>query len=87
MLEYKGYMGSAECDEDGKVLCGRVQNIRDVVTYEAESVPQLIEEFHKSVEDYLEWCRDLGQEPEKPFSGNLAVRISPELHKKLQPGG
>jgi predicted HicB family RNase H-like nuclease len=82
-MNYKGYIGSVEFDEESRVLHGRIQNIRDVVSYEADTASQLIEEFHKSVDDYLAWCRELGQDPEKPFSGNLAVRIPPELHEKL----
>ena len=40
-------------------------------------------EFKNSVEDYLEFCRERNEEPDKPFSGNFVLRISPELHHKL----
>ena len=35
------------------------------------------------LDDYLAFCEEKGQKPEKPFSGNLVIRIDPELHKKL----
>ena len=40
-------------------------------------------EFHASVDDYLEWCKEYGVEPEKPYSGKFNVRISPLLHDKI----
>jgi len=36
-----------------------------------------------SVEDYLAFCTERGEEPEKPYSGKLLVRVEPELHKSL----
>lgn len=36
-----------------------------------------------SVEDYLAFCAERGEEPEKPFSGKLPLRIDPELHRKI----
>ncbi|MBI1298322.1 toxin-antitoxin system HicB family antitoxin [bacterium] len=35
------------------------------------------------IEDYIEFCAERGEEPERPFSGKFTVRISPELHRKL----
>lgn len=40
-------------------------------------------EFHASVDDYLEWCKEDGVEPEKPYSGKFNIRISPLLHGKI----
>jgi predicted HicB family RNase H-like nuclease len=82
-LEYKNYLGSVEFDEERQLLWGRVLNTRDVITYEAESVPLLIKEFEKSVDVYLQFCKDLGQEPEKPFSGNIPLRLPPDLHRAI----
>jgi len=82
-LEYKNYLGSVEFDEERQLLWGRVLNTRDVITYEAESVPLLIKEFEKSVDVYLKFCQDLGQDPEKPFSGNIPLRLPPDLHRAI----
>ncbi len=35
------------------------------------------------VNGYLKWCKELKHKLEKPYSGRLNVRISPELHIKL----
>jgi predicted HicB family RNase H-like nuclease len=39
--------------------------------------------FYKSVDDYLAFCKDLGEEPDKPFSGKLPFRRTPEHHRKI----
>jgi len=36
-----------------------------------------------SVEDYLEFCAERGEKPDKPFSGKFVIRIDPELHRKI----
>jgi ribosomal protein L18E len=35
------------------------------------------------VEDYLAFCTQLGQEPDKPFTGRLMLRLSPDLHRRV----
>ena len=83
MMEYKGYIGKVEVDDQAGILHGEVINLRDVVTFEGESVDELRQAFQDSVDDYLEFCSQRGEKPEKPFSGRFIVRISPELHKKV----
>ncbi len=65
MLRYKGYSGIFEADEDG--LVGRVSGIRDIVTFEARTLDELVQAFHDSVDDYLAFCAerlpDQGNEP------------------------
>src|SRR3989304_3521207 len=51
--------------------------------FEADNVGGLVKAFHGSVDDYLEFCAHRGEEPEKPFSGRLLVRLPPDLHRKL----
>jgi predicted HicB family RNase H-like nuclease len=83
MLQYKGYSGLIEVDTDSGCLFGRVLDIRDVITFKGETVAQAIQAFHESVDDYLDFCRSLGQEPNKPFSGKLPFRTTPEHHRKI----
>jgi predicted HicB family RNase H-like nuclease len=83
MIQYKGYVGNVEIDEDRGVLFGTVVNTRDVITYEGRTVAELTRAFHESVDDYLEFCQERGEAPEKPFSGNFQVRITPDLHREV----
>jgi predicted HicB family RNase H-like nuclease len=83
MMEYKGYLGEIEYDDDAGIFHGEVINTRDVVTFEGESVAQLRRAFKESVEDYLAFCAERGEAPDKPFSGQFLTRVSPELHRRI----
>jgi predicted HicB family RNase H-like nuclease len=83
MMEYKGYIGKVEVDDEAGILHGEVINLRDVITFEGETVEELRAAFIDSIDDYLEFCAQRGEEPEKPFSGKFVVRLSPELHRKI----
>ncbi len=82
MLDYKGYFGTVEIDTDQNVLHGRVINTRDVISYVAETAETLLQEFKTSIDIYLESCKEDGVDPDKPYSGNLNLRLGPELHKR-----
>jgi len=80
---YKDYCGRAEYDEESRIFHGEVIGTRDVVTFQAADLSDLGKAFRGSVDDYLSYCAELGQEPEKPFSGKFVTRIPPEVHKRI----
>ena len=82
-MKYKGYTAVLKADEEQGILFGQVVGLRDVITFQAETVSQAIKEFHISVDTYLEFCRTRQQSPEKPYSGNFMVRVNPELHREI----
>lgn len=83
MMEYKGYIGKVAFDDVAATFHGEVINTRDVITFEGESVSELTQAFRDSVDDYLAFCRERGEAPDKPFSGQFVTRISPELHRQV----
>ena len=83
MIEYRGYKGVLEFDPEIDAFHGTVVNTNDVVTFYGASAMELREEMKKSIEEYLAFCREQGREPEKPFSGKLMIRTSPELHRRV----
>lgn len=83
MIEYKGYLGKVEFDDEAALFHGEVINTRDVITFEGESVSELTKAFRDSVDDYLAFCEERGETPDKPFSGQFVTRISPELHRQV----
>lgn len=82
MMEYKGYIGKIEIDDEVGILYGEVINVRDVITFEGTSVEEVQEAFHESVDDYLAFCAERGESPEKPFSGKFVLRLPEELHRQ-----
>jgi len=83
MKPYKGYTATVEFDADEMVLHGRVDNLRDVVTFQAGSVDDLQSMFEEAIEDYLDLCSERGEEPEKPFSGKFVLRLDADLHREI----
>lgn len=82
-MEYKGYKAKVEFDDSVDVFHGQVIGLKDVITFEGITVEELYQSFKDSVDDYLEFCEELGQEPEKEFSGKFIIRIPPDLHREL----
>lgn len=82
VFKYRDQIGSIEFDTDDDCLHGKLLHINDLVTYEADSMPELRKEFHAAVDDYLETCEELGQEPNKPFKGVFNVRVGEDLHRR-----
>lgn len=82
MMNYKGYIGNVEYDDEAKIFAGTVINTKTVITFQGTSVDEIEREFKSSVDDYLDWCAQDGIEPEKPYSGKFNVRFLPELHQK-----
>jgi predicted HicB family RNase H-like nuclease len=83
MMEYKGYLGKVEYDDDAGKFHGEVINTRDVITFQGVTVAELKKAFRESIEDYLALCEERGEKPEKPFSGQFVTRISPDLHRRV----
>ncbi len=82
-MNYKGYIGSSEIDQEADILFGKLLFIKDLVTYEAKSPRELKSAFEEAVADYLEDCADQEIEPDIPFKGQFNVRLSPTLHRQL----
>jgi len=82
-MKYKGYLGEVTYDSDAKIFHGEVLGLKDVITFQGTTVVELEKAFKDSVDDYVAWCKERDEEPEKAFSGNLRIRIAPDLHAKL----
>jgi predicted HicB family RNase H-like nuclease len=83
MLEYKDYYGSANYSDEDEVFWGKLEFIRDVMTYESDTAKGLRPAFQETVDDYLKTCEATGQEPKIPFKGVFNVRTDPEIHRRL----
>jgi predicted HicB family RNase H-like nuclease len=83
MMGYKGYFATTEFDDEANIFHGEVINLRDMITFQGQTVDELRKAFKDSVDDYLEFCAERGEEPEKPYSGKFVVRVEPELHKRI----
>lgn len=82
-MEYKGYIAKIEYSEEDGCFIGNIAGIRDIITFEGMSVDEIREDFHKAVDFYLEVCAKRGEEPNKPYSGKVFLRMTPQLHAHI----
>ena len=82
-LRYKGYSGTVEYDESVNLLVGKVLGLRNaLLLYEGENIESLRTDFENAIDFYLKDCEKDGVEPEKPYSGNVVLRMTTDLHAK-----
>jgi predicted HicB family RNase H-like nuclease len=81
-MSYRGYSAVIQYDDDDGIFFGRVAGIRDGVGFHSDTVPELRAAFREAVDDYVATCAAVGKQPQKPYSGQLMVRVDPETHAK-----
>ena len=81
-MKYKEYYASICYEDETSTFYGEIEDIDDLVTFEADTVAGLKKEFKNAVEEYLDLCKRNNMEPNKPYKGTFNVRIKPELHRK-----
>jgi len=83
MLSYKNYRGTVEYIEDARIFHGEVLGTRDVITFQGTTPDEIENAFRESIDDYLEFCKERGEEPDKPYSGKFVVRMPESLHRSV----
>ena len=79
-MTYKGYSARIEYSDEDKCFVGRVAGIRDIITFHGESVDEISCEFKEAMDFYLTSCAQRGEDPNKPYSGKMFLRVPPEVH-------
>ncbi|MGR7993818.1 type II toxin-antitoxin system HicB family antitoxin [Xanthobacter sp. ZOL 2024] len=79
-MSYKGYQARVEFDADDEIFVGHLAGINDIIGFHADTVEGLKAAFHEAVDDYVKTCAKVGKAPQKPYSGKVMFRISPEVH-------
>ncbi|MBE5836027.1 MAG: type II toxin-antitoxin system HicB family antitoxin [Butyrivibrio sp.] len=83
LMEYEGYHAKIEFNQEDQIFVGHVLGINDSINFHGQSVQELTIEFQNSVKNYVDYCVQIGKEPEREFKGSFNVRIKPEQHKKV----
>ncbi len=79
-MTYNGYAALVEYDDKDELFFGKIAGIRDGVGFHAQSVAELKAAFREAVDDYIETCARVGKKPQKPYSGQIMVRVDPQVH-------
>jgi predicted HicB family RNase H-like nuclease len=83
VLEHGGYIAKVTYDAGDLDMHGVVLNAAATLHFAGRSIDELQQAFADTIADYQAWCSERGKEPERPYSGNLPLRIRPELHRAL----
>ena len=81
MLEHRGYLGSVLYSDEDETFHGRLEFIRDLVTYEGTDAASLKSAFQEAVDDYLLLCEEQGRTPDVPLKGSFNIRPGRSLHR------
>src|SRR6516164_4151143 len=76
-MTHDGYVATIELDEEAGLFHGEVINTRDVLTFQGRTLDELTVAFADTIPDYIDWCRERGKEPQRPYSGNFTLRSPP----------
>ena len=87
VMRYRNYSARIEYDDEDGIFFGRIAGIRDGIGFHAESVDDLRAAFREAVDDYIATCAKVGKEPQKPYSGRMMFRVSPDVHRRAAPRG
>ena len=83
VLKYKGYFAKVAYSAEDRLLHGKIEGIRDLITFQCDSAEAVEREFHTAVDDYLAFCADIGQVPDKP-NEQIKVYSTEDIDLKLE---
>lgn len=79
-MTYQGYSARIEYSDEDACFVGRIAGIHDIISFHGESVDEIRQAFQEAIDFYLETCKERGDTPNKPYSGKLMLRTTPEVH-------
>ena len=83
MMTVDGYRAKIEYDAELDLFRGEVLGLNGGADFFGRNPKELRTEFKKSLQVFLDVCRERGIEPRRNYSGKFNLRIPPDLHEKL----
>jgi predicted HicB family RNase H-like nuclease len=78
-MKYKGFEANIEYDEEDSIFVGIVINTKHSIGFHGESTAELEKNFHDLIDFHIQSV----EADDKPYSGNLMLRIKPETHAQV----
>lgn len=75
-------MATIDFDAEDMLLVGQVIGITDSLYFHAQSASEIEAMFHQCIDNYLDFCAEVGKTPEKTYKGSFNVRVSEDLHRR-----
>jgi predicted HicB family RNase H-like nuclease len=83
IMSIDGYQARIEYDPELDLFRGEILGLNGGADFYGKNPKELRAEFRKSLQVFLEVCKEKGMQPRRQFSGKFNVRIPPELHEQL----
>lgn len=83
IMTVDGFTAKIEYDAELDAFRGEIMGLNGGADFYGKNPKELRAEFRKSLQVFLEVCRERGIEPRRHYSGKFNLRISPELHERL----
>ena len=83
LMTFDGFSAKIEYDSDSDLFRGEILGLNGRADFYGANPEELRQEFKRSLDVFLEVCKEKGIEPRKQFSGKFNLRIPPELHERL----
>ncbi len=83
LMTVDGYQAKIEYDEELDLFRGEILGLSGGADFYGKNPKELRTEFKRSLQVFLEVCREKGIEPRRQFSGKFNLRIPPALHERL----
>ncbi len=83
IMTLDGYSAKIEYDAELDMFRGEILGLTGGADFYGKNPKELRAEFKKSLQVFLEVCREKGIEPRRNYSGKFNLRIPPELHEQL----
>ncbi len=66
-MEYNGYRAVISYDQEDDMFIGEVLGIKDSLNFYGNTMKELKESFHQSIDNYIDLCKEISKSPEKEF--------------------
>ena len=83
IMTVEGYHARIEYDAEMDQFRGEILGLNGGADFYGRNPKELRSEFKKSLQVFLEVCKEKGIEPRRNYSGKFNLRIPPELHEQL----
>jgi predicted HicB family RNase H-like nuclease len=83
IMSVNGYQAKIEFDANLDMFWGEILGLNGGADFYGRTPEELRAEFRRSLQVFLEVCREKGIEPRRHYSGKFNIRIPPELHERL----
>jgi predicted HicB family RNase H-like nuclease len=84
VISYRGYHAQITYDPSADAFHGRVLGMQDVISFYGRTPDELRKEMKAAVEDYIAWCRQEGDKPEKSWAGKLTLRADEDVRRRVR---